>query len=313
LTSVFACERARAARKVLQADFPGLQLFGDACTDAIRMPPCDVLLVGFPCQPFSGANRHRRGSGDERCDVVWAIVGYVQRVRPRIVVLENVPGITAWGRDVLEYIVDEFQASGYRMDMQTLSSDVHGGVPQRRRRLYLIAVLSPAYALEWPAPLPMQALPALLTDNFQPPESRPTAPRAAAKVDAAERELCRLGFSLEERCQVVVNCHSELGKVFVEKTPCLTAARGAQGGFWLCGHHRMMSVVELLRLQGISPASTQIAAVLSARQAGALLGNAFTLTVVARVLVSALRCHGCRLVDPVPQLQALRTDVPRAA
>ena len=119
VTQVFACEVARDARTVLSADFPSLRFFGDACEDAGRMPDCDVLVAGFPCQPYSAANRHRKGSADKRSDVVRAIVEYVQRAQPRVVVLENVPGILAWGQDVLLHISKEFQASGYQLDFKT--------------------------------------------------------------------------------------------------------------------------------------------------------------------------------------------------
>ena len=304
VTQVFACEVERTARTVLSTDFPSLRLFGDACEDAGRMPVCDVLVAGFPCQPYSSANRHRKGSADKRCNVMRAIVEYVQRALPRVVVLENVPGIVTWGQDVLLYISKEFQASGYQLDFKMLSSDLHGGVPQRRRRLYVLAFRSPTHALEWPEQIPMRSLPSLLADDFHSPSSRPTAPKAIEKIDKVEAQLAKLGLSTAERAHMMVNCHSQLGQLFLEKTPCLTCSRGAQGGFWLLGHHRMMTVDELLQLQGIDPSCTRIASVVSARQAGALLGNSFTLTVVARVLVSAFRCIGCALEDPVKASQS---------
>ena len=304
VTHVFACEVAPDARKVLSTDFPSVRLFGDACEDAGHMPDCDVLVAGFPCQPYSSGNRHRKGSADKRCGVVRAIVEYVKRALPRVVVLENVPGILAWGQDVLLYISTEFQASGYQMDFKTLSSDLHGGVPQRRRRLYVVAFRSPTHALEWPGQIPMRSLPSLLAEDFQSPSTRPTAPKAIEKIDKVEQQLAHLGLTTAERAHMVVNCHSQLGQLFLEKTHCLTCARGAQGGFWLLGQYRMMTVDELLRLQGIDPSSTRIASVLKARRAGFLLGNSFTLTVVARVLVSAFRCIGCALQDPVKASQS---------
>ena len=65
------------------------------------------------------------------------------------------------------------------------------------------------------------------------------------------------------------------------------------------GQRRMMHVDELLLLQGIDPASTRIRSAVSARQAGFLIGNAFTLPLIARVLVCGLRALGFEVVDPI--------------
>ncbi len=144
----------------------------------------------------------------------------------------------------------------------------------------------------------------MLAEDFQSPSTRPTAPKASEKIDKVEQQLAHLGLTTAERAHVVVNCHSQLGQLFLDKTPCLTCARGSQGGFWLLGQYHMMTVDELLRLQGIDPSSTHIASGLKARRAGFLLGNSFTLTVVAHVLVIAFRCIGCAFQDPVKASQS---------
>jgi hypothetical protein len=62
----------------------------------------------------------------------------------------------------------------------------------------------------------------------------------------------------------------------------------------------MMLLDELLQLQGIEPASTHIHTTVSFRQAGFLIGNAFTLPLIARVLVCGLRAVGFdEVVDPI--------------
>ena len=58
---------------------------------------------------------------------------------------------------------------------------------------------------------------------------------AIEKIDKVEAQLAMLGLSTAEHAHMMVNCHSQLGQLFLEKTPCLTCSRGAQGGFWLLG------------------------------------------------------------------------------
>ena len=67
----------------------------------------------------------------------------------------------------------------------------------------------------------------------------------------------------------------------------------------MLGHRRMMQVGELLLLQGIDPASTNLRTAVSPRQAGFLIGNAFALPLIARVLVCGLRSLGFEVVDPI--------------
>lgn len=297
-TFVFASEVARAARKVLLTDFPHLQLFGDACECVEDLPPCDIFVAGFPCQPFSHANRKRKGSADTRCDVIGAILRYIERVCPRVVVFENVPGILVWGRCVLALLTDSLQKLGYVMDLECLKSHVHGGVPQKRKRLYVVALRAPSGPLVWPGAVPMRPLPSLLCDEVGEVGTVPRAPLAALKLKKVQRQLAQFNLSSHELLHMVVNCHGQLGQLSVEATPCLTSTRGGQGGFWLLGKHRMMTVAELCRLQGLDPDTTCLGVVVSKRQAGMLLGNSFTLPVIGRVLAACLRSIGCSVEDP---------------
>lgn len=298
IRSVFACEKDRAARKVLTADFPCLRLYNDACEDAAFLPQCDILTAGWPCQPFSPANRRRKGSSDARCAVLPHILDYIDRAKPRIVIMENVQGFLVWGRECAHELFHRLRSAGYHIGAETLNARIHGGLPQNRRRLYIVAVRAPSSDLVWPCAIAAKSLPAVLSADAAPAASRPQAPKAREKLIKVERQLRAAGATQAELPHMVANCHSQLGALFIGCTPCLTAARGAQGGFWLLGRNRMMTVPELLRLQGHDPGSTRIADTVSKRQAGILIGNSFTLPVVGRVLVSALRSVGVAVVDP---------------
>jgi len=91
-----ACEKDWAARLVLELNFSPQQFFPDVTTLSGRdLPEHDMLWAGFPCQPFSMQGL-RQGLDDEdgRGLIILHIVRLVAAKMPRVVVLENVKGLT---------------------------------------------------------------------------------------------------------------------------------------------------------------------------------------------------------------------------
>jgi DNA (cytosine-5)-methyltransferase 1 len=108
----------------------------------------DVLAGGPPCQGFSrlGKGALRRlalddgRSVDTRDPRNWLFREFLRAVRelsPQVVVMENVPEMAYYGT-IVEEIREVFAEFGYCLDDRVLRAD-HYGVPQRRRRLFLIA------------------------------------------------------------------------------------------------------------------------------------------------------------------------------
>jgi DNA (cytosine-5)-methyltransferase 1 len=93
----------------------------------------DWIAGGFPCQPFSVAGK-RRGEEDPRH--LWPeFVRIIGEVRPRLVFLENVPGVVKLGG---ASIASDLADLGYRFAWTTLrASDV--GAPHHRRRWFCVA------------------------------------------------------------------------------------------------------------------------------------------------------------------------------
>lgn len=132
------------ACKVLEYRFPGIPNLGDITTidwpAVASSSPVDVLVGGgFPCQPFSVAGR-RKGKADDR--YLWPhVADAVAHLRPRLVVLENVPGILApydgqpavWGS-----VLGSLAESGYECRWTTVrASDI--GAPHQRARVFAVA------------------------------------------------------------------------------------------------------------------------------------------------------------------------------
>ncbi|MBO1111842.1 DNA cytosine methyltransferase [Bordetella petrii] len=113
----------------------------------------DILAGGPPCQGFSFAGR--RNGDDPRNQLFTKYVEVVDAVRPKILVLENVPGmrIAHWaqeGKDGSKVKHSESYYEKLRLSLEAIGYEVHGeildaarfGVPQRRARLIAVGVRS---------------------------------------------------------------------------------------------------------------------------------------------------------------------------
>lgn len=102
----------------------------------------DVLVGGPPCQPYS-INNHQRGTHDMRCMLVERYLEFVSILQPVWLVLENVPGFASIeeGR-FLERLLRSLRARKYETECLLLDAS-RFGVPQRRKRLMVLANKNP--------------------------------------------------------------------------------------------------------------------------------------------------------------------------
>lgn len=101
----------------------------------------DVLAGGPPCQPFSMARRHSRADQhDPRRHLFHAFLDLAGKLKPRIVIMENVPGILTADRGrTLEGVLKGFAELEYEVGHVLLNAADHG-VPQNRQRVFFIGV-----------------------------------------------------------------------------------------------------------------------------------------------------------------------------
>ena len=93
----------------------------------------DVLLGGPPCQAFSVYN-HQRGFHDERSGLFREYLRTVENLAPRVVVMENVVGMTSLGGGrAIDEIQSRLEKLGYEVQHRILRAEDFG-VPQERRR-----------------------------------------------------------------------------------------------------------------------------------------------------------------------------------
>jgi DNA (cytosine-5)-methyltransferase 1 len=105
-----------------------------------RFGRIDVISGGFPCQDLSVAGK-RAGLAGGRSGLFWEIVRLASGLGPAWLVLENVPGLLSSneGRDFAT-LLDALGELGYGLAWRVLDAQ-HFGVPQRRRRIFVVGHL----------------------------------------------------------------------------------------------------------------------------------------------------------------------------
>lgn len=159
--TVFANDFDPYCKPTYDLNFDGSRLVvGDISEIASsEIPDFDILLGGFPCQPFSIAG-YRRGFLDTgRGDLFFEIIRIIRDKKPKAVFLENVKNLKSHddGR-TFAIIVTALADLGYHVKHAVLNSMRYGGVPQNRERIYIVGFRSKKHsdAFAFPDPIPLR-------------------------------------------------------------------------------------------------------------------------------------------------------------
>jgi DNA (cytosine-5)-methyltransferase 1 len=135
---VFSSETDRECRRVYSANFGDVPSGDIRSIDANVVPDHDVLMAGFPCQPFSIIGK-MNGMRDTRGTLYFEIERIVRSKLPRWVVLENVKQLISNDRGrTLQTICDSLRVDGYEVTWAVLNA-LDFGLPQKRERVFIVA------------------------------------------------------------------------------------------------------------------------------------------------------------------------------
>lgn len=254
MTCVAQVEIDLQCRQVLERHWPDVPKFEDICNFGENDvdEPVDLIAGGFPCQDLSVAGR-RAGLAGERSGLFFEFHRVVAQLRPQWVLLENVPGLlnSHKGLDFalvlggLTGIVPDVPARGwgnaglargpiYNVAYRVLDAR-HFGVPQRRRRVFIVASLRGG-------PSPLEVLFESESLRRHPQESRKA--RASAAADASGGAGSggvaatlnsggnRGGFRTEPGEHLIAQEQGGYGtRTFMDEAPTLQSEEGThQGG-----------------------------------------------------------------------------------
>lgn len=129
------------AQSVLQHRFPDAMVTGDIAALTDLPASVDIVTAGFPCQNLSMAG-DKSGIGGSKSSVVLDLFRILERSRPATVVVENVYFMLHLDRGrAMDWLLSRFEEIGYHWAYRVLDT-IGFGLPQRRRRVYLVASLA---------------------------------------------------------------------------------------------------------------------------------------------------------------------------
>ncbi len=166
--TIFANDFDRKAAETYRLNFGDIHeadLFKVIGEKGMRRIPkhFDVLLGGFPCQPFSVAG-HKKGFSDKgRGDLLFGVIEILKKRKPEAVFLENVKYLKHHDDEkTFKRISQELKSAGYDIKAEVLNSMRHGNLPQTRERIYIVGFRSPRKLMKFHFPAETQ-----LTKTFQ--------------------------------------------------------------------------------------------------------------------------------------------------
>lgn len=134
---VFSSEWNQDAAMTYRENF-GEQPRGDITKISADEIPCfDVLLAGFPCQPFSISGK-MRGFSDTRGTLFFEVCRIIDAKKPKVVFLENVKHLVHHDKGkTLSVILQKLRDFGYHVSWRVLNGSDFG-VPQNRERIIIV-------------------------------------------------------------------------------------------------------------------------------------------------------------------------------
>jgi DNA (cytosine-5)-methyltransferase 1 len=136
---VMACDIDESVKKTYKENYNITPLDDIVKIDPKDIPKHDILCAGLPCQSFSQCGHHK-GFNDERGSLIFNVIKVIDYHNPKVVILENVYGLLKHNQGkTFERIKHDIESLNYTIVYKVLKCSDYG-LPQMRKRLFIIAV-----------------------------------------------------------------------------------------------------------------------------------------------------------------------------
>ncbi|MFA7231095.1 MAG: DNA (cytosine-5-)-methyltransferase [Victivallaceae bacterium] len=276
---VFSSDIDNACQKQYEANFADLPAGDITKIVADKIPDHNILLAGFPCQPFSIIGQ-QKGFEDTRGTLFFEIARILKEKKPDAFVLENVKLLKGHDQGkTLDVILKTLVDLGYHVDYRILNA-LDFGLPQKRERIWIVG-FKEKKLMNWPTgKIASKPLSEVLEKNV--PE----------KFYVSDRIKNKRWSVMQPTSEPTIWHENKAGHISAYPFSCALRA-GASYNYLLVNGERRLTPREMLRLQGF-PESFKI--VCNDSQIRKQAGNSLPVDVAAAVLETVfdalkLGCH----------------------
>ncbi|MCK5146446.1 DNA (cytosine-5-)-methyltransferase [bacterium] len=196
----------------------------------------NILLAGFPCQPFSIIG-NRKGFDDTRGTLFFEIARILASKKPDAFILENVKLLVGHNSgQTIKHIFKVLTDIGYRVDFKVLNA-LNFGLPQKRERVFIVG-FKKSVSFNWPiGNVKMKSLDEILEKNV--PQNYYASDHIRKKRLAKQKPTKEITIWHENKA----------GNISAYPYSCALRA-GASYNYLLVNGERRLTAREMLRLQG---------------------------------------------------------------
>lgn len=136
--NVYSSEWDKFAQKTYRINFGEIPDGDITLVNENDIPDHDILLAGFPCQPFSQAGLHK-GFEDARGTLFFDVARIIKAKRPKAFMLENVKQLKGHNKgNTIKVILSILNELDYYVPDPQILNAYHFGVPQNRERIIIV-------------------------------------------------------------------------------------------------------------------------------------------------------------------------------
>lgn len=289
-TCVFSSEWDKHAQQTYTRNFGEMPAGDITQINASDIPDHDMLLAGFPCQPFSIIG-DKQGFADTRGTLFFDIARILKRKQPTAFLLENVKQLLTHDKGRTFAVIEErLSQLGYTTYHKVLNA-LDFGLPQKRERIFIVGFRAPI-AFEFPKPVGVYKP---LSEILEPDEDIEPSLFASARIQESRREKCKGTPFFPSMWH-----ENKGGNISVLPFSCALRA-GASYNYLLVNGVRRPSSRELLRLQGFSEDFEIVGNMMQIRKQ---TGNSVAISVVSAIAEKMLQALEQRkpMIQPKEQL-----------